>query len=127
MHPAFAPPSLRRGVSPSASRLHLLLPPTPPDDDSHFVWNPSNQALLCQKRMNSVSRMPWNDALSMAGSSSTNISCVSDRSSTGTSSASGSPVGPADNRWSVRTPVEPWLEKCIEAAGEFQLLPSFVW
>ncbi|TQB70180.1 hypothetical protein MPDQ_000783 [Monascus purpureus] len=43
-------------------------------------------------------------------------SCASDRSSTGTSSVSGSPVGPADNRWSVRPPVEPWLEKCIEAA-----------
>lgn len=92
--PLNSPPSSYQSDYPTA------LPPTPPEDDSHVVWNPKSEMLLfddhphqepgSSARIDEVTRMDS----SSTGRSDT-LSSASDRSSHGSSSSSGSP-GPHD-------------------------------
>lgn len=103
------------------SRSHgdySVLPPTPPDDE-HVGWNPASQVPLFEKRMNQDICLQMHEAMSMDGSSSgTNSSSPSGRSSNASSSVNGSPTLPT-NQMDYRPSIESWLEKGIEAAGEF--------
>jgi hypothetical protein len=113
--------------SPSSSPADYssILPPTPPEDDSHVSWNPQSEMLLFDQqphREPGPSAMmddgPGVDTSPTTGPSDT-LSSPSDGLSHGSSSSGGSP-GPHDEM-DCQQDVGSWLDQGINVTGKRHL------